>query len=105
MVGRALVCALVICVAGCDHRAAERQRPADPAAHQRSVDRPSADITRRSVPIDGVTLSILEAGTGDPVIFVHGVVTTSNIFPSYLTAYSPDYRGIAVDLRGYGDSE
>jgi 3-oxoadipate enol-lactonase len=105
MVGRALVCALVICVAGCDHRAAERQRPADPAAHPRSVDRPSADITRRSVPIDGVTLSILEAGTGDPVIFVHGVVTTSNIFPSYLTAYSPDYRGIAVDLRGYGDSE
>ena len=61
--------------------------------------------TRRTVSLDGVTLSLLEGGTGEPVIYVHGVVTTSNIFPKYLTAYSPAYRGIAVDLRGYGDSE
>ena len=60
---------------------------------------------RRFVPLNDVTLSILEAGTGDPVIYVHGVVTTSNIFQKYLAAYSPAYRGIAVDLRGYGDSE
>lgn len=60
---------------------------------------------RRTVDVDGVKLSILEAGTGDPVIYVHGVVTTSNIFPKYLAAYSPGFRGIAVDLRGYGDSE
>lgn len=60
---------------------------------------------RRTVAVDGVKLSILEAGTGDPVIYVHGVVTTSNIFPNYLAAYSPAFRGIAVDLRGYGDSE
>lgn len=65
----------------------------------------SAQPTRRSVSLDGVTLSILEAGTGDPVIYVHGVVTTSNIFSKYLATYSPAYRGIAVDLRGYGDSE
>lgn len=64
-----------------------------------------AQPTRRSISLDGVTLSILEAGTGDPVIYVHGVVTTSNIFPKYLAAHSPAYRGIAVDLRGYGDSE
>ncbi|HJU06270.1 MAG TPA: alpha/beta hydrolase [Nitrospiraceae bacterium] len=60
---------------------------------------------RRTVSVDGVNLSILEAGTGNPVIFVHGVVTTSNIFPDYLDAFSPDYRGIAVDLRGYGNSQ
>ena len=65
----------------------------------------NGEIRRRSVTIDGVALSVLEAGTGDPVIFVHGVVTTSNIFPKYLSAYSPDFRGIAVDLRGYGDSQ
>ena len=67
--------------------------------------RPASEPQRRTVAIDGVTLSILEAGTGAPVIYVHGVVTTSNIFPKYLAAYSPDYRGIAVDLRGYGNSE
>lgn len=60
---------------------------------------------RRSVSVNGVNVSILEAGTGDPVIFVHGVVTTSNIFPKYLDAYSPNFRWIAVDLRGYGDSD
>ena len=60
---------------------------------------------RRSVTVNGVNLSILEEGQGDPVIYVHGVVTTSNIFPKYLGAYSPNFRGIAVDLRGYGDSE
>ncbi len=65
----------------------------------------NGEIRRRSVTIDGVSLSVLEAGTGDPIIFVHGVVTTSNIFPKYLNAYSPDFRGIAVDLRGYGDSQ
>jgi 3-oxoadipate enol-lactonase len=57
------------------------------------------------VNLDGLHLSVLEAGTGDPVIFVHGVVTTSNIFPKYVGAYQPAYRGIAVDLRGYGDSD
>ena len=70
-----------------------------------STNQMTAQPIRRTVPLDGVTLSILEAGTGDPVIYVHGVVTTSNIFPKYLAAYSPAYRGIAVDLRGYGDSE
>jgi 3-oxoadipate enol-lactonase len=60
---------------------------------------------RRSVTVNGVKLSILEAGQGAPVIYVHGVVTTSNIFTKYVGAYSPDFCGIAVDLRGYGDSE
>lgn len=64
-----------------------------------------AEPHRRTVSVDGVKLSFLEAGTGDPVLYVHGVVTTSNIFRQYLDAYSPAFRGIAVDLRGYGDSE
>ncbi len=66
---------------------------------------PDQPFQRHMVDVDGVHLSILEAGTGDPIIFVHGVVTTSNIFPKYVGAYSPEFRGIAVDLRGYGDSE
>lgn len=66
---------------------------------------PDQPFTRHLVNVDGLRLSVLEAGTGDPIIFVHGVVTTSNIFPKYVGAYSPEFRGIAVDLRGYGDSE
>ena len=66
---------------------------------------PDQPFQRHMVNVDGLRLSILEAGTGDPIIFVHGVVTTSNIFPKYVGAYSPEFRGVAVDLRGYGDSE
>src|SRR5689334_18635559 len=108
MKGRILVCVvLVLSMASCDHRTVERrQEQTVPTAVQTGADaRPNGDITRRAVGIDGVTLSILEGGLGDPVVFVHGVVTTNNIFPSYLKAYTPGYRGIAVDLRGYGDSE
>ncbi|MEQ1795926.1 MAG: alpha/beta hydrolase [Nitrospira sp.] len=94
---------------GCDlHSPAQQQdrlTSLGSAQIHATATRVNGEIRRRSVTIDGVSLSILEAGTGDPVIFVHGVVTTSNIFPKYLNAYSPDFRGIAVDLRGYGDSQ
>ena len=66
---------------------------------------PDQPFQRHMVDLDGLHLSVLEAGTGDPIIFVHGVVTTSNIFPKYVGTYSPEFRGVAVDLRGYGDSE
>lgn len=94
---------------GCDLQspALQQDKLAPPVSAQPHASAPHSkgEIRRRSVTIDGVSLSILEAGTGDPLIFVHGVVTTSNIFSPYLGAYSPDSRGIAVDLRGYGDSE
>ena len=96
-------------LAGCDvHSPAlqqDRLTSLGSAQTHATATRINGEIRRRSVTIDGVSLSILEAGTGDPIIFVHGVVTTSNIFPKYLNAYSPDFRGIAVDLRGYGDSQ
>lgn len=100
----------IVGLTGCSS-ASDSGRPDRPKAiHAKAPDTASALPTtrqprRRSVNVDGVNLSILEAGTGDPVIFVHGVVTTSNIFPKYLGAYSPNFRGIAVDLRGYGDSD
>jgi pimeloyl-ACP methyl ester carboxylesterase len=93
---------LIVVTIGCAHG----MRGPHPHAASFAADSVSTmEAQRRTVAVDGVQLSILEAGTGDPVIYVHGVVTTSNIFPKYLAAYSPGFRGIAVDLRGYGDSE
>jgi 3-oxoadipate enol-lactonase len=83
-------------------RQADRALRSSPASAAASST--AGEPRRRSVTVNGVRLSLLEAGTGDPVIYVHGVVTTSHIFPKYLAAYSPAFRGIAVDLRGYGDS-
>ncbi len=104
-----LASSLLLGMTGCDlHSPAlqqDRLTSLGSAQTHATATRINGEIRRRSVPIDGVSLSILEAGTGDPIIFVHGVVTTSNIFSKYLSAYSPNFRGIAVDLRGYGDSQ
>lgn len=104
-----LFTSLLVGLTGCDLHSPSLQQDRltslGSAQTHATATRINGEIRRRSVTIDGVALSVLEAGTGDPVIFVHGVVTTSNIFPKYLSAYSPDFRGIAVDLRGYGDSQ
>ena len=50
-------------------------------------------------------LSAIEAGTGDPVIMLHGLGATKASFLPTIGALSPDYRAIAVDLPGFGDSD
>jgi 3-oxoadipate enol-lactonase len=100
-----LVMASLTTMVSCTHTApGAGEGPAKPAKLADVI--PSNEMFQRHVvDLGGLRLSVLEAGTGDPIIFVHGVVTTSNIFPKYVAAYSPAFRGIAVDLRGYGDSD
>ena len=100
-----LVMASLTTMVSCTHTApGAGDGPAKPAKLADVI--PSNEMFQRHVvDLGGLRLSVLEAGTGDPIIFVHGVVTTSNIFPKYVAAYSPAFRGIAVDLRGYGDSD
>lgn len=62
-------------------------------------------MRQRRVAVDGCQLNVLEDGIGFPLVFVHGVVTTSRLAAPNLAAFSPKFRGIAVDLRGYGESE
>ena len=67
---------------------------------------PDQPFTRHLVNVDGLRLSVLEAGTGDPIIFVHGVVTTSkHLSQIRRRLFAGALRGIAADLRGYGDPE
>lgn len=99
-----LVLAFITSVTGCDQGMRGRGTQA-PSSSGGTETLSGIEPQRRAVSLDGVKLSVLEAGTGEPVMYVHGVVTTSHIFPKYLAAYSPAFRGIAVDLRGYGDSE
>ncbi len=42
---------------------------------------------------------------GEPVVFVHGNVSSSIFWEETMLALPPRYRAIAVDLRGFGDSE
>ncbi|MBX6341276.1 MAG: alpha/beta hydrolase, partial [Thermomicrobiaceae bacterium] len=50
---------------------------------------------------------LLEAGPEDgaPVVLVHGNVSSSAFWEETLAALPAGYRGLAPDLRGFGDSE
>ncbi|WP_378147802.1 alpha/beta fold hydrolase [Cnuibacter sp. UC19_7] len=50
--------------------------------------------------------SVLErSGAGIPVVFVHGNVSSSLFWQPSMLALEPGVRALAVDLRGFGDSE
>lgn len=49
-------------------------------------------------------LSTLEAGTGDPVVCLHGLGGTKASFLTTVAALAPEQRVIAIDLPGFGES-
>ena len=49
-------------------------------------------------------LATLQAGTGEPVVALHGLGGTKASFLPTVAALAPHYRVIAVDLPGFGDS-
>jgi pimeloyl-ACP methyl ester carboxylesterase len=59
----------------------------------------------RGVDTDEGQISTLDAGAGDPVLLIHGLGATKASFLSTVAALAPEYRTIAVDLPGFGDSD
>lgn len=67
--------------------------------------------------LDGVTSGVVDTSRlkthllasgsedGVPVIFIHGNASSSRFFEETLAALPDRYRGLAPDLRGFGDSE
>lgn len=54
---------------------------------------------------DGTRLHYWEAGTGRPLVMIHGWTQSGAAFKKNIPALSGDYRVIAVDLRGHGESD
>lgn len=52
----------------------------------------------------GVSLHYTACGSGDPILFVHGVWCSARFFRAQLADLGRDHRVIAVDLRGHGHS-
>jgi pimeloyl-ACP methyl ester carboxylesterase len=50
------------------------------------------------------SISTIEAGTGDPVLLIHGLGATKASFLPTLGALARTHRAIALDLPGFGDS-
>ncbi len=66
---------------------------------------PPGELRRRSFTTrDGTRLSFIEAGRGRPVVMLPGWSQTAAMFNEQILALSAQYRVIAVDMRGHGES-
>ena len=66
------------------------------------------DAMERTLAVDGRAVRAIEAGPpdGDPVLCIHGVGGWAENWRETLTALAAaGYRGIAIDLPGFGESE
>jgi haloalkane dehalogenase len=55
--------------------------------------------------IDGARLAYVERGAGQPMLFLHGNPSSSYLWRNILGPLSAEYRCIAPDLLGMGDSD
>jgi 3-oxoadipate enol-lactonase len=54
---------------------------------------------------DGLHVAYTHAGIGPPIVFLHGVGSTAEIWRRQTLALAPQSTCIAVDYRGYGRSD
>ncbi len=64
----------------------------------------TVDVVSRTVEVDGQTIHYLEAGTGAPVVFLHGNPTSSYLWRDVLPVVAASGRCLAMDLIGMGRS-
>ena len=55
--------------------------------------------------VDGKRMAYVEVGDGDPIVFLHGIPTSSYLWRNIITHVSGAGRCIAPDLIGQGDSD
>jgi pimeloyl-ACP methyl ester carboxylesterase len=66
--------------------------------HQKATWRDPALGTPRDVRLPQGTIRCHEAGTGAPIVFVHGVLVNANLWRKVVARLAPDFRCIALDL-------
>jgi len=54
---------------------------------------------------DGLSIAYVQAGSGAPLIFLHGVGSTKEIWHKQFGPLSTAFHCIAFDYRGYGESQ
>ena len=66
----------------------------------------SIDFKSGFVDVNGIRLYYKEAGTGDPILFLHGGLGTSDAhFQHQFAAFAKKHKIITLDTRGHGRSE
>ena len=62
-------------------------------------------MTQHRVEVNGIRLYYKMAGSGEPVVLLHGFPETSHAWRKIIPALSVQFTVIAPDLRGCGDSD
>ena len=64
-------------------------------------------ITSKMIPTARINTHVLFSGPadGEPVVFIHGNASSAVFWEELMLALPPRFRGIAPDLRGYGETE
>ena len=60
---------------------------------------------KKKITVKGKTMSYVEMGEGDPIVFQHGNPTSSYLWRNIMPHLADQGRCIAIDLIGMGDSE
>lgn len=60
---------------------------------------------KKTIAVKGKTMSYVEMGEGDPIIFQHGNPTSSYLWRNIMPHLQSQGRCIAIDLIGMGDSD
>jgi pimeloyl-ACP methyl ester carboxylesterase len=92
-----LICVIaVLTVIGCG-QSAEKSGSVQPSIEPR--------VEHKFVEAGGVNWHYVEAGKGEPVVFLHGLPESWFSWHYQIEEVSKKYRVIAVDLKGYGQSD
>ncbi|MCG6877162.1 MAG: haloalkane dehalogenase [Betaproteobacteria bacterium] len=73
--------------------------------YPRSAAMPAMRYAKRHATVLGKRMAYVEAGEGDPIVFLHGNVTSSFMWRNIIPHLEDIGRCIAIDNIGQGDSE
>lgn len=62
------------------------------------------DFTKKTVKLESESYAYLDMGAGEPVLFIHGNMSSSVHWLPIIEKLKETRRCIALDLRGFGDS-
>ncbi|MDQ3759236.1 MAG: alpha/beta hydrolase, partial [Actinomycetota bacterium] len=54
--------------------------------------------TPREIELSGGRMRVFEAGTGEPIVFVHGALVTPNLWRKLVSRLAPDFRCVTLEL-------
>lgn len=66
--------------------------------------RSDSTMPSKFVQVLGAEMHYLDTGSGDPMLFVHGIPTSAQIWRHIMPAFAEQARCIAPDLIGFGQS-